>query len=430
MSQMSRSWARTRGSVTGHFATGRLRRGAQMAVWLAAVAALSACAVVHRPAATLRSIIAYGDTARVAERATVDTVVARLARRAATRGDRTLDVLLLSGGGQHGAYGVGFLRGWRERPGAPMPAFDLVTGVSTGALQAPFALLGTEAALDTLASVYRRAADEIAPTVDWLFWLRRTGGLVKADRFERTIERIVDERLRNQLGAAFGADRQLVVATTDLDLGVGRNWDMRRELGTTPAELVRAHALFRASSAIPGVFPPVVLDGHVQADGGVVSNVSAVLDLDDYRALAARLRAAGTASATAPVTVRVWVVLNLWTHPPVRVTDPAKRGGIQARSNGLLFGTQQSQVVRRLAELARAVTADAPGLRMEFHYTAVPSELATAPGADKLFDAAWMRRLEVLGYDRARSAAPWDALPSAYERPSSIADTLSAAPPT
>jgi predicted acylesterase/phospholipase RssA len=386
-------------------------------MWCATLAILSGCAAVHRPPATRESIVAYGDTARVAERATVDTVIARLARRAALRGDRTLDVLLLSGGGQHGAYGVGFLRGWRERAGAPMPAFDLVTGVSTGSLQAPFALLGTEVALDTLAAIYRRAADEIAPTVDWLFWFRRTGGIVKTDRYERTLERVFDDRLRDQLEKEFRAERQLVIATTDFDLGVGRHWDIARELGTTEQGTVRARRLLSASTAIPGIFPPVVLDGHVQADGGIVSNVAAVLDLEDYRALAARLRAANAASDASPVTVRVWVVLNIWTHPPVEVTNPSSRRRIQSRSNWLLFNAQQSQVVRHLAELATAVSADVPGLRMELRYTAVPSELAGEPGADKLFDAAWMRRLETLGYDRARGAAPWDALPSTYERP-------------
>ncbi|MEO6525015.1 MAG: patatin-like phospholipase family protein [Gemmatimonadaceae bacterium] len=388
--------------------------------WCAALLAASGCAVVHRPPATIASIVAYGDSARVAERATVDTVVARLAQRAAARGDRTLDVLLLSGGGQHGAYGVGFLRGWRERPGAPMPAFDLVTGVSTGALQAPFALLGTEAALDTLSAVYGRAADEIAPTINWLFWLRRTGGLVKTDRYERTIERLFDTRLRDQLEVQFRSGRQLVVSTTDFDLGVGRDWDIRRELGSTADGIVRARTLFVASTAIPGIFPPVVLDGHVQADGGVVSNLAAVLDLDDYRVLAERLGASGTASAASPVTVRVWVVMNMFTHAPVQVTDPASRRRISARGNGLLFGAQQSQVVRRLAELARAVSTDVPGLRMELRYTAVPAELSREPGANKLFDADWMRRLDTLGYERARSASPWDALPSAYERPPSI----------
>ena len=57
---------------------------------------------------------------------------------------------------------------------------------------------------------------------------------------------------------------------------------------------------------------------------------------------------------------------------------------------------------------------------MEMRYTAVPSELATEPGANTLFDAAWMLRLEKLGYERARSASPWNEIGSPYERPATL----------
>ena len=91
------------------------------------------------------------------------------------------------------------------------------------------------------------------------------------------------------------------------------------------------------------------------------------------------------------------------------------------RGNLLLFWTQQSQLLARLTELARAVSADMPGLRMEMRYTAVPSELSTEPGANALFDDAWMHRLEKLGYERAQNDSPWDQLTSPYERPIQMA---------
>jgi len=119
---------------------------------------LASCAAVHRPAATVKSIQADGEAARSAHRGTVDAMIDHLARRAVARGDRTLDILLLSGGG-HDAYGIGFLRGWRGRAGAPMPRFDLVTGISTGALQAPLVLLGTEEALNRAS----KSATSVAP---------------------------------------------------------------------------------------------------------------------------------------------------------------------------------------------------------------------------------------------------------------------------
>ena len=50
--------------------------------------------------------------------------------------------LAISGGGDDGAFGAGLLAGWSAR--GDRPVFGLVTGVSTGALSAPFAFLGGE----------------------------------------------------------------------------------------------------------------------------------------------------------------------------------------------------------------------------------------------------------------------------------------------
>jgi hypothetical protein len=172
----------------------------QMRAPISALAALfatvlcSACAAVHRPPTTLAQLERDAVTAARAERDLRDSVMARLVRRAALRTDKTIDVLMLSGGGQNGAFGAGFLRGWRERTDTPLPTFDLVTGISTGALQAPYALLGTPAALDTLGVLYRNAADRVAPTVDWWFPIRRTGGVVNTKRYDRALEQSITGR--------------------------------------------------------------------------------------------------------------------------------------------------------------------------------------------------------------------------------------------
>ncbi|HEX5631787.1 MAG TPA: patatin-like phospholipase family protein, partial [Gemmatimonadales bacterium] len=136
-------------------------------LFLLAFLALAACRS-GRPPVTVAALNTESGRLGAAHGALVDTVVERLARRAAARGDGALDLLFLSGGGQHGAYGAGFLRGWRARTTEPMPRFDLVTGVSTGSLQAPFAFVGTAAALDTIATLYGVGATAAAPSFDGL----------------------------------------------------------------------------------------------------------------------------------------------------------------------------------------------------------------------------------------------------------------------
>jgi hypothetical protein len=393
----------------------RMRRADAARIGTIVVAAtVVACGGTRRPPVTLDVLDADGVLGREARRAAVARILDGLAERAVVRGDRTLDLLLLSGGGQHGAYGIGFLRGWRTRAVDPMPRFDLVTGISTGALQAPFALLGTEAALDTAAALYRDAERRVAPTVDLLYWLRGTGGIVDASRLRATLRTVADERFCDRLRAEFSSGRRIAIATTDLDLGVGRVWDLAAELTAPGATAERMHDLLMAAAAIPGIFPPLVVDGHVHVDGGVIANVLPVLDFADYQALAERLRDRGV---TDPVTVRLWVVMNLWTHPPSMIVDPGHHRQISTRALTLLFWSQQPQLLDHLADVARAVTSGIPGLRMEVRHTAVPSDLAGAPGSQALFDREWMLRLEALGYERARGAEPWDTVTSPYDRP-------------
>jgi hypothetical protein len=374
-------------------------------VGLFAVVASSSCAAIHRPPTTVAALAATAPAGRAAEQQHRDSAVVRLARRVSLRGDRTVDLLFLSGGGQNGAYGAGFLRGWRQRNDVPMPQFDLVTGISTGALQAPFALIGTDAALDTLSALYRRAADRIAPKLDLLFWLRRTGGIVSTTRYRATMAQVFDGSMRSGLQHAFDADRQLFVGTTDLDLGVTRTWDLGAALQQVDGER-RMQSILIASTAIPGIFPPVILDGHVHGDGGVISNLLPLLDIADYRGLAAQLADAGVGGT---VTIRIWAIMNLLLSPRTVEIDPANRDMISRRAESLLFLGQQPQLVERMGELAAAVSS-VPGLKVELHITAIPAIMAGDPGADRFFDRGWMQRLEQAGFDRAVGGAPWDII--------------------
>ena len=385
----------------------------------ACVAALcTGCAAVGRPPTTIEAIQRDGITIEAKQRALRDTVIERLVRRVAKRGDRTVDVLMLSGGGQNGAFGTGFLRGWRERPSDAMPRFDLVTGISTGALQAPYALLGTRSAIDTITALYARSAQSFAPSLDWWFWLRRTGGVVNTTRFDRTIAQTLDGPFRPEFNAAFADDRQIVFGTSDFDLGIGRLWSLGEELADhgagTAAATERAVQLLKGATAIPGIFPPVMIDGHLHADGGVIENILPLLTFEDYTRFGARLQARGLTS----VTVRVWVIMNLYTHPQPTVMNPSARRAINSRSTALLFYAHQPASLTALENLARAVSDRVPGVRMQVRVAAIPSEESLSPGANALFARPFMQRLDSLGFRRAQSASPWDSLASsAFTRP-------------
>jgi len=176
-------------------------------------------------------------------------------KRAQTQ--RTFDVLALSGGGSNGAYGAGLLVGWTKR--GERPEFDIVTGVSTGALTAPFAFLGP-AWDDRLAEAYtgKDAGRILRP--------RGLGLLFHTSIYSsRGLRAVVDANVTDDLLAAIVAEhrrgRRLLIATTNLDTEETVIWDMGAIAGRgDPAARQLFKDVLVASASIPGVLPPTLIE--------------------------------------------------------------------------------------------------------------------------------------------------------------------------
>src|SRR6185436_4686063 len=100
----------------------------------------------------------------------------------------SLDILIISGGGDWGAFGASFLKGWGKVPAShPLarPQFDIVTGVSTGALIAPFAFIGTDDALDNVISLYRKPAPDLVKARGWFFFQPNNPSFAEVPGLER-----------------------------------------------------------------------------------------------------------------------------------------------------------------------------------------------------------------------------------------------------
>lgn len=172
--------------------------------------------------------------------------------------------LSLSGGGDNGAFGAGLLVGWSER--GDRPAFDLVTGVSTGALIAPFAFLGPDYD-HVLRHVYTQTTR--ADIYIELGLLGALFGDAYADTSPlfRLISANVNANLMQKIAYEYTTrNRWLLMATTNLDSGVPVLWNMGKLASYgTPEALNLFRKIMLASAAIPGAFPPVMID--VMADG-------------------------------------------------------------------------------------------------------------------------------------------------------------------
>ncbi len=383
---------------------------------------LMACSTLYRPTLSKAELQVMANQARSDERRRIDQIINTLVERTQKNNTGQIDILLLSGGGQNGAYGIGFLKAWQSRTYDPMPKFDLVTGVSTGSLQAPFVLKGTKEALESASQMYLSSATEFAPSFDWTFWLQQTGGIVKTDRYEKMLRSVFNEDFKNDLNKEFSEGRQLVVATANYDLGVGRTWLINEEINKEKIGLERVHKILLASTTIPAIFPTQIIDGQIQSDGGVVCSTLPLLNFEDYQTLSKRLTEVGV---TKPINIRLWVIMNYWLYPNLEFTDPSSQSAMAKRRNKFLFVLAQPQMLQRLNELSFAVSS-IPNMTMTFKSTAIPSELANEPGAQELFNQKWMKRLEALGEERAGSLEPWDKLEPAFARPEIREQTPSA----
>jgi hypothetical protein len=193
-----------------------------------------------------------------------------MARRLERIKGRPLKFLSLSGGGQNGAFGAGFLMGWRES--GQRPQFDAVGGVSTGALLATHALLGTPEDDAKLEAMYTRVTKEdIYTTRSLLDIVSGTDSLMDTTPLKEMIAKFVTAETLQRVAAAAREGRFIVVGTTNVDYEQTWIWNMSAIARDGNLDLYRK--VLRASASFPIVFPPVEIDGHLFVDGAARSNL-------------------------------------------------------------------------------------------------------------------------------------------------------------
>ncbi len=177
---------------------------------------------------------------------------------------RQSNYLSISGGGDDGAFSAGLLTGWSER--GDRPQFNLVTGVSTGALIAPFAFLGADYDY-VLKRVYTEVNQEDVFIDDGLLGALFSDSIADTTPLHKLIKQFVTAELLRKIADEYNLrNRWLLIATTNLDAGMPTLWNMGKLASVgTPEALELFRKILLASSAVPGAFPPVMID--VVADG-------------------------------------------------------------------------------------------------------------------------------------------------------------------
>ena len=187
--------------------------------------------------------------------------------------------LAISGGGDNGAFGAGLLNGWTDA--GTRPEFKLVTGVSTGALIAPFAFLG-ERYDATLKSIYTGVSFADIAKMRSVISVIYGDAMADTAPLRKLVERAVTQKVLDAIAAEHARGRILLIATTNLDVRRPVVWNVSKIAASrAPGALDLVHKILVASAAIPGTFPPVMIDveakgtayQEMHVDGGTTGQV-------------------------------------------------------------------------------------------------------------------------------------------------------------
>ena len=320
----------------------------------------------------------------------------------------TIDVLVISGGGDWGAFGAGVLKGWgRVKGELARPQFDVVTGVSTGALIAPFAFLGDEQSIDRIVQLYRKPQKDVAVSRGMLFFLPNNPSFFTLPGLERELRTALDRPLIERIAAEGASNRGLIVNTTNIDFGDMHAWDIvaeaRRALADNNEDHVRTILL--ASAGIPAVFPARGIGEYLYVDGAITGNILYGGRVREDESLPALWRAKYPG---APMPrMRYWVIFNNQFRFPPQVTqerwpDIMSRATIMATQTSTMNSMRHLFAMAEISKLRRNV-------ELEVRVMAVPDEwVPPKPGT---FVTEVMNNLADLGEKMGADPASWRTEP-------------------
>lgn len=312
----------------------------------------------------------------------------------------TAHFLAISGGGDNGAFGSGLLVGWTEA--GDRPEFQLVTGVSTGALIAPFAFLGPD---------YDPQLRDVYTTIsaDDVFEERGLIGAIFDDALADTtplwdlISKYVDQSLIEAIAREYKKGRLLLIGTTDLDAQRPSIWNVGAVAASGhPGAVDLIRKILRASSAVPGMFQPVMIDvelagkpyQELHVDGGAIAQMFLYPANIDARKVAHRER-------------KAYLIRNGREDP--EWADVERRTlSIAGRAISTMIHSSGSNDLLRIYFVTQRDGVD-------YNLAYIGTDFS-APRAGE-FDKAYMNALFDYAYQQARHGYDWRKVPPIFAPP-------------
>jgi len=311
--------------------------------------------------------------------------------------------LAISGGGPHGAFGAGLLHGWSQS--GTRPEFTMVTGISTGALTAPFAFLGTEYD-EKLKIVYTTTSTKDVLKKKKLFSAIFSDSIADTTPLKKTIAKHITPDMIEEIASEHRKGRRLFIGTVSLDSGRSVIWNIGAIADSNhPTKIDFIREIMRASAAIPIAFPPVVIPVQVNGqnydelhvDGGTGSQVFIYPAAIDWKQITERLKVQGRPN--------VYVLRNSTLDAKYEMLE-MKMLPIASRTISSLIRTQG---IGDLYEIYALCQRD----DNEFNLAFIPSDYSDEPKEE--FDPEFMRKLFEFGYQLGLKGYSWKKGPPGFE---------------
>lgn len=356
---------------------------------------------LHKEASVngLQAIRSFGDASMQSYTALIKKWAEQLSKGPYV--NKPLTILSLSGGGSDGAFGAGLLCGWTAK--GDRPDFTMITGVSTGALIAPFAFLGPD--YDHLLRLFYTSF-----STDDLVSPRPVGSAIKHSSFFSTqlLQEALKKHISSQTIEAIAQEhrhgRRLLIGTTNLDLMRPVYWDIGQIAQTrTPENDQLIRDVILASASIPVAFPPVYIKVQVRGetydemhvDGGVTNQVFTYPVNLNLREVIDQLGIHKTIS--------LYVIRNGLLSPAGKTVEP-NIADIAQKSMSSLIRTQGIGDLYRIYHTAQRDD-------LVFNLAFIPHNFNIKADESELFDTPYMKKLFGIGFSMAKYGQPWHNKP-------------------
>lgn len=312
------------------------------------------------------------------------------------------NLLAISGGGDKGAFGAGFLNGWSAS--GVRPEFSLVTGISTGALIAPFAFLGP-AYDEKLKKFYTESTPKDIIRIRGLLAALTDDAVADTAPLRELLRKYINQAFLDEIAVEYQKGRELWVSTTNLDAGQRVIWNMTKIAASKhPRSLALFHDVMIASASIPGAFPPIMIDTkfkgetyqEMHVDGGAISQVFVYPPSINLKTLSREER--GQRKRT------LYVLMNARLDPEWFETE-RKAISIASRAISSMIHSQGIGDLYRIYLTSQRDNVD-------FNLAFIPSDFSH-PHIEE-FDTLFMKKLYETGYQASEQEYKWQKTPPDY----------------